>query len=859
MAKNFGAGVSGYNVPTGRNWETVVFQSSKPVLDRELNLGQDLSEPGDQAALREGMPSGWLTDDAITSSDPTAAIFTPGVVADTIEIPNGLLAHINGWSFPVSDSYATGSNTLDLGAGPVAAGERRTDTVVLEVWRKLLSASPDVDGKSVLGRIWQNGNVATDPANDAVLNFDDDILDVNVGAESTKRVQIQYRLRVINDINLFAYPYGMNDPSLFANSVPAAPAAPDGVVTVYNYTNQSSVGDAGLWRAGDGNPANTLGTVDGYMYSIPLVAVFRRNTTAFDRLTNQNGGVATPGPSDRPDSLFSDVVVTRDVYDMRHAVSSSGWSLPEVLTKNYQYLLDNNLHTEIEDTAPNGGGYVGSTVFLADEIGILPGDGVVTGDTPAGSFRGEFDAVRRRFSDRAIYETVMVEVPAPGGGWMVGSVVTVDPTALATYPYSVYNWAAFAPAGAAWVDVVSAIWVGSPAEGENTADAAGYLNISGLGEVPVVSLSIETQAIAGLGLTGESLFVELLIAYPPGGGLSKTPTADYGSDSFFLNNGPIPAAAPISFDAFANQALDFPHREAQMEYITSTLTIDQVADTEVAGLATFRLPERAQSISSVTIDGGGNEPVTLDASGRIATFDATTTAGGETLVIEYVALRPMPQSGHQMTLYYEARAPQAARSATIGTDVDVIPKIVSQSLTVITAGSGSQGEGYPFPTGYVQTGGIFPSALGVFNGESSIGGSADISVTDFSASTGFLNLPLFIPMVADPQSLHFTRGLADIDVEGRTYFKEVPAGYIPNAYAQDLSEAKRHKDVLPILAELSSDTIYGFKGQLVLVLLLRYAVFDETNAVEFNADQDVNTTVASVFRIKGNLLNKRVV
>ena len=60
-----------------------------------------------------------------------------------------------------------------------------------------------------------------------------------------------------------------------------------------------------------------------------------------------------------------------------------------------------------------------------------------------------------------------------------------------------------------------------------------------------------------------------------------------------------------------------------------------------------------------------------------------------------------------------------------------------------------------------------------------------------------------------------------------------------------------------MLAELSSDSLYGHKGQLVLVNLIRWATNDETSGVFFNANLALNTTVASVFRIKGNLLNRR--
>jgi hypothetical protein len=113
-------------------------------------------------------------------------------------------------------------------------------------------------------------------------------------------------------------------------------------------------------------------------------------------------------------------------------------------------------------------------------------------------------------------------------------------------------------------------------------------------------------------------------------------------------------------------------------------------------------------------------------------------------------------------------------------------------------------------------------------------------------------------MVANPEQLNFT-GVAT-DIEGRSFFNAISGGtYIPNAYAQDLSAAKLHKNVLPMLCELAADSALGHRGQLVLLMLIRYALFDANNSVAFNADETVNTTVASVVRIKGNLLNKRAV
>ena len=249
--KNLGAGVSGYLDIEGRNFETAVYQASKPVLDKELNLTQDVSQYKDMRLRRRAFPSGWLMSDSLATSDMTAAIYTASATANELEIPQDLYAYVNGWLIRIGSTNATSTNLLDLGAGPAGAGAQRTDIVILEVWRKLLSASPDTDGKSPSARIWWFGNVKIDAADDLTLNFADDILDATLGSESTKRVQIQYRLRVVQGIDLFAYPHGIDDPALFAYSVPPAAATPDGNVTAFNYVNQSSAGDPGLWRAGD--------------------------------------------------------------------------------------------------------------------------------------------------------------------------------------------------------------------------------------------------------------------------------------------------------------------------------------------------------------------------------------------------------------------------------------------------------------------------------------------------------------------------------------------------------------------------------------------------------------------------------
>jgi hypothetical protein len=855
--KNFGPAISGYLNPDGRNWETVVFEAGKPVLDKELNLSQDLDIGAAQLALR-AMPSGWLSSDFLNTSSASSGIFIdPAGVALTWVGPEGV-ALVNGWVLNVTNTDVVGGNQLPLPTGPIGVGTKRTDIIVLEVWRCLLSASPSTVGKSQTGRIWAYGNVKVPAGSDAILNYTDDILDTNVGSESTKRVQLQYRLRIVQDVDLFAYPNGLDDPTVMARTVPPTAATPDGNATLFAYSNQSSSGDSGLWRAGDGNPLNSLGTVDGYMYAIPLLAMFRRNTTAFDKNTNQNGGVATPGPSDRPDGLFQDVLYAEDVADLRFGTTQAGWSYPEVLEKNVNLLLDNNARSEWTLT-PIGGGSVGHTVLWADEIGVLPGDHITTGDTPGAAFLAQFDGVRRFFSDRAVLEVVTIKIDAPLGGWTPGGSVTINPTAMSIYPYAAADFAARAPADVLFADIVSARWTG-PTAGKVNVDALPHLVVTGLATMPVTAVTLTYSGAAVPGLSDEPLFVELLVEYPTGQGLSSTPTGDFGAASVSLNNPlAMPAAAPVSYGTLG-WAFDYPHREIELSYRTSTITASFAADTGTAGQSVIRLPERAASIAQVrknTIPIVG--AATLDSTGRVITLGNVLdyTNPGDVLAIDYIAARPLPNNGEQVTIWYNTRAPQTIRSSILGTSLTVVPLYVAPWLHTMTVGSGSPDEAYPFPYQYVQTAGVYPTSAGTFAGDHEMVAGSTIDVSVFNANTGFLRLPVLMPYVPQPETVHFTRGLLDTDIEGRSFFKSIPpGGYLPNAYAQNLSDPTRHRVILPVLAELTSDGALGRRGQLLLVLLQRYAEFDEQNSVVFNSNLTLNTTTASVFRIKGHLLKR---
>jgi hypothetical protein len=153
---------------------------------------------------------------------------------------------------------------------------------------------------------------------------------------------------------------------------------------------------------------------------------------------------------------------------------------------------------------------------------------------------------------------------------------------------------------------------------------------------------------------------------------------------------------------------------------------------------------------------------------------------------------------------------------------------------------------------------MYPSSAGSYGGDYLLRAGPAIRLRDFEADTGFARVPANVPVVSNPESLEFTRTLGDIDIEGRTFYKTVPAGYAPSAFGAPLTDPVPHRVIQPMLAELAEDGTLGPKGTLVLVTIQRWAPDDTENRVGFDSVLATNTTSASVYRIKGNLLNRRV-
>lgn len=305
MVDNLGGGVSRVLDPKQAAFLEVIWQKGKPPLDSELNLLQQIQSDWRQQLVLRNTPSGFLgnetnpTKDFVTSSS-WSNWFKFGRQRSG-EKQSIMWAVVNGWLIPVTGTR-TGTppgspnntdtwNKIALDPPPANSGDFRADFVFLEVWQARLPPGPSTLNKPSASGVYRYGNV--EGGNTYLA---DDIQDPAIGVESTQRVQVQYRIRVVKGlIGLATYPDGFDPTTVKGQG--AAQAA-----TAYTFTNmRQELGDPGLWRAGDGT-TNNLGTVDGYTYAIPLCVVFRRNGVVWagDPSPNLNGSFnRNPTATDR--------------------------------------------------------------------------------------------------------------------------------------------------------------------------------------------------------------------------------------------------------------------------------------------------------------------------------------------------------------------------------------------------------------------------------------------------------------------------------------------------------------------------------------------------------------------------------
>lgn len=394
-----------------------------------------------------------------------------------------------------------------------------------------LTGGVDTPNKPTQDSIFRHGNVQSS----AAVALPDDIEDPAVAAETTKRVQVQYRIRHTGsaeglDFKLQAD--GFSNPLILAQGAQAAPVALYPFVPADNKTVISNsdardgvagsdigygITDNGLWISGDGTQASAtaLGTIDGFVYAVPIAFVFRKNDNTagggFNPATNTNGGLLfnhaatvntnmflSPvgvGESSRPDGAFADAIGATDVMDLRRHIRMTGQDLAAELQYQMQALQDGTTHTWAIDTASkqvlgSGSGDVSTQNLVANEVGRTAASGGVaplSGDTTRGVTIRNFDHFARRFGDQPVVERVVLALlPGEGSGSFPGKHVTrpayaagfagwveedeinldlsafnmstlgdFDPTNVESWPVPAADYAALVPPGTIVTDVLS--------------------------------------------------------------------------------------------------------------------------------------------------------------------------------------------------------------------------------------------------------------------------------------------------------------------------------------------------------------------------------------------------------------------
>jgi hypothetical protein len=328
---------------------------------------------------------------------------------------------------------------------------------------------PDAQNK-----LYRHGNVLSP----AATWLDDELEDPRLDAESTQRVQLQYRIRVTGEtigVDYKSYPDGFSSQNAGPNTIIYAqgstaspvvgyPFVPADTTSVWNNSSAVAYGreDTGLWVAGDGSSASAqaLGSVDGYVYAVPVCFVFRHNDVSsseysiggvkgFDPTNNANGaplypheeyegilGTIPANDSDRPDNEFANVITDTRVMDLRRHVAFPGIDYNGELKYQIQSLLDGNFRTwqfDTNDKQPLGGtssGDVSTRFLICNEVGrgTLPppmGEHPIMESEGNGVLVRNFDHVARRFGSQPVIERLVLAFsPTDIEGFIPGKYVT---------------------------------------------------------------------------------------------------------------------------------------------------------------------------------------------------------------------------------------------------------------------------------------------------------------------------------------------------------------------------------------------------------------------------------------------------
>tara|TARA_B100001094_G_scaffold310844_1_gene345906 strand:- start:5522 stop:9064 length:3543 start_codon:yes stop_codon:yes gene_type:complete len=391
------------------------------------------------------------------------------------------------------------------------------------------------------------------------------------------------------------------------------------------------------------------------------------------------------------------------------------------------------------------------------------------------------------------------------------------------------------------------------------------------------------------GSSNRRIFVELEITYPVGAGASATPDETISADPTVLS---YRGAAiendttkrPTDWEDLLAPRFRPGYREINIEYVANNVgsgigSGTPITESVIATGTDLILPRRiygsASTVITVTEQGTGvptnravdTSATTWGSSERKVVLQGTGVGAGVQSVcnVEFFAQDPIPDfsppgDSYQISVYFRSNAPQTVgvqagfpATSPLPASIGLKPMVMSRNLWTGTTSSGSLDLAYPYsnPSDQIPVNADLGSGGSpAFPGEWVLSSLAKISVGDFDAETGLLNLHQMVPV--DPNStLTFSDRAWDGEYRGHYKVADTNA-YRPTAMAQPLSGVATHKVWLPFLAQATADNVFFRKGEVLLVVVTRYALLDGDNVVRFtNAG---NESCAAVYRTRGLLL-----
>ncbi len=819
--KNYGASVTRWLDPRGYSWEGVVGQTGKIFLDSEHNLDSDLSSYG-MAGIRASIrPSGFIVMHPCHSNDTTGDILGSSytATANTITLDGraqGIRAEVNGWEIVVVPLGETRNVTLPEPSEFL--GDKCIDFIFLEVWRAKIDSTATNKSAGVPDKIFRYGNVESPHGS----NLSDDLIDPQQNAESTVRVQIQHRIRVYS-ISGFGPEDPVTNPKFLGMTELFAHGANSGEGS-RTFSNISSV-DPGLWQAGSGDAQSRtdLGSIDGYVYAIPICAIFRRNAAAFNVSTNQNGGVASPGTSDRPDGLFNNIIDIKDIMDLRSHTSTST-SRAHLLTQ--EALINGNLCTQWEDTQ-FADGATGIKTLRIDELS--------TGDNAFAYKIGNFDSIRRRFSDKPTIENYWITLD--GQSW------AVDPDAVYALPANAQS------AGAIITGVLYANWK------DLTSNDLDY-TITGLG---TGTITFNVGPLAGGFSPGDEVIVLLEVSYPAGLGLRRNPSQMFSAnrslftyvsnaahfyatqESTFLSDiGTYHVPDGIDyFESFLSAYFEADVASSGFQLVYERVSTNYNCGAIVQGDDVYAIvPDRIYDVLSVTIGAAAdinNWTFVEDGAGSRITFTSDKPIAADQIHILYSPIRPLsPSANSSVLVAYEANAPQTVPGNIPGAAFqlqNISIRVIETAPIVYSSIHGPScwrmSYQYRNPGKHIP---VVVDELSNWNGDHELTSSIDMDLVTFSTDTGLASLPVLVK--SDLSQIDLDAQYTGVDAEDRVYYKFIDNRTIrPVVASHNMGSFINHRNWFTMIGVINSDiATVGPKGTVVVLVFSGWSV-DKYNKI----------------------------